>query len=275
MRRFIRIGLSALAAISGFWIPSSPAHAQSPTTPDIVVSAGHAGVIDQVVVAPNGRWLASAGADRTIKIWDWSTGRLLRTLTGHESAVKSIAVLPDGKRLISAGLQPTDPIRIWDVETGRTITSWQGAASTQPTRLLAISGRVLLAASDTTVSTWDFENGTLRSQAKTSASNMSFALSPDRRVLAIGHVEGPQTGSGISLLNTTTGAVERQLLPRHRSLVSAVAFSPDGERLASASWDKTIRIWSTRTGDVLHTLQAQGYRGAASLAFSLDGSALI
>jgi WD40 repeat protein len=92
-----------------------------------------------VVFSPDGRWLASGAKDNTIKIWDVSTGRLLRTLYGHGAAVNALTVSPDGKLLASGsgntydvrysklffgggqigGLTEDTSVRLWDVATGR------------------------------------------------------------------------------------------------------------------------------------------------------------
>ena len=68
----------------------------SDTKPEIVIQSSHTKPINAVAFSPDTSWLASAANDDTIKIWDISTGYLLRTLYGHSSNVNALAVCPDG-----------------------------------------------------------------------------------------------------------------------------------------------------------------------------------
>ncbi|MEH2238130.1 nSTAND1 domain-containing NTPase, partial [Nostoc sp.] len=78
---------------------------------------GHSDVVISVAYSPNGQQLASASVDKTIKIWDVSSGQLLKTLTGHSDRVISVAYSPNGQQLASASGDKT--IKIWDVSSGQ------------------------------------------------------------------------------------------------------------------------------------------------------------
>jgi WD40 repeat protein len=70
-----------------------------------------------VAVASDGSWLASGGADGTVRTWDAATGRERAILAGHTSEVTAVAVAPDGNWLASGSRDNT--IRIWDAATGQ------------------------------------------------------------------------------------------------------------------------------------------------------------
>jgi len=68
-------------------------------------------------VAPDGSWLATGSADRTVRIWDAATGQERTVLTGHKGSVRAVAVAPDGSWLATGSADRT--VRIWDAATGQ------------------------------------------------------------------------------------------------------------------------------------------------------------
>ena len=90
------------------------------------VLTGHVGRVDQLVVAPDGTWLASGDWD-TVRIWDPVTGAERHTLTGHTAPVTQLEVAPDGTWLASAGEDAT--VRIWDPATGHPVASLRTIAA--------------------------------------------------------------------------------------------------------------------------------------------------
>ncbi len=105
------LGITAfliLAAITG-----------SAQRPELVVQTGHSGGVAGVAFSSDGKLLASAGGDNTIKLWEVSTGTELRTFRGHAYSVNSVAFSPDGKTIASGSVDRT--IKFWDVATGSRI----------------------------------------------------------------------------------------------------------------------------------------------------------
>jgi WD40 repeat protein len=70
-----------------------------------------------VAFSPDGKTLASAGDDQTIRLWETATGKEIRRLTGHQSGISSVAFSPDGKRLASACADGT--LLVWDLSRPR------------------------------------------------------------------------------------------------------------------------------------------------------------
>ncbi|MFV1969216.1 MAG: WD40 repeat domain-containing protein, partial [Pirellulaceae bacterium] len=88
-------------------------------------SEGEPAVVSAVAVSPDGKWLAAAGDDHLIRIWDMATGRFLRRLEGHGDWVRTVAFSPDSLLLISAGNDRT--VRFWDPSSARLVRTVSSA----------------------------------------------------------------------------------------------------------------------------------------------------
>ena len=82
----------------------------------LLQTVGDSNGIKAVAFSPNGRVLASASTDTTVRLWDTSTGTVLQMLTDHSSLVTAVVFSPDGKVLASASWDKT--VKLWDVSKG-------------------------------------------------------------------------------------------------------------------------------------------------------------
>ena len=80
--------------------------------------------VSSVAFAPDGKTLATGSWDRTVKLWDVTTGKELATLKGHTDAVSSVAFAPDGKTLATGSVDQT--VKLWDVTTGKELATLKG-----------------------------------------------------------------------------------------------------------------------------------------------------
>jgi WD40 repeat protein/tRNA A-37 threonylcarbamoyl transferase component Bud32 len=229
---------------------------------------GHQGAVASVACSPDGRWIASAGNDGEIKIWDIASGQEGRTLQGHKEAVRTVTFSRDGGRLASVSSDRT--VRVWNVTTGETLHAFPtgplrsaGGVSFSPDgRYLAASGE------GNTVKVWDLSNQQERFTLQGhTVSVESVTFSPDGRRLASGG--GDQT---IQLWDASTGK-RILLLEGNQGPLFAVVFSPDGRRLASAGWNPTVRVWDADTGREVMTLAGHDATVRA-VSFSPDGRRL-
>src|SRR4051794_32056835 len=93
----------------------SPTASARPGEP--LILTGHEGWVGGVSFSPNGKSIATACADRVVRLWDLPTGRLRLELNGHTDAVSAVAFAPDGKSLVSASFDGA--IKVWDATSGR------------------------------------------------------------------------------------------------------------------------------------------------------------
>ncbi|WLS43213.1 NB-ARC domain-containing protein [Micromonospora profundi] len=124
---------------------------------------GNAGWAEAVSISGDGTWLASAGADGTVRIWDPTTGERRQQLSAHTGPVKAIAITADGTWLATAGNDGT--VRIWDPTTGE--RRQQLSAHTGPVNAIAITADgtwLATAGNDGTVRIWDPTTGERRQQ---------------------------------------------------------------------------------------------------------------
>lgn len=196
----------------------------------------HSGFVYTVQFSPDGKILASGGADRKIRLWNADTGKIIYTLDGHQDAVTAMQFMPNGKILISAGADRT--IRFWDLERKQLLKTI--AAHEQKIHALAIGrdGQTIVSgSSDRSVQIRQLGTSIHHILLGHQDAVLTVAISPDSQTIASGSMDG-----SVNLWDASTQQLTHSF-PAHQSAVKSICFQPFGNVLVSASWDRTIKVW--------------------------------
>lgn len=226
---------------------------------------GHTSFVHAVTWSPDGRMLASAGADRVLRIWRASDGEPLACLEGHADRVLSVAWSPDGATLASGSADHT--VRLWCAHEWGALRVLEHHGDVVHGVAWSPDGDVVASAcADGVLRLWPLSEEGQRSELRPDVAPRLYSLSwrPDGQSLAAGY------GDGVVRLWHLSDPPTFDSLAGHTSYVYAVAWSPDGQILATASADSSVRLWRLAKGRLVNELQKHR-NWAADLAWSPIG----
>ena len=229
------------------------------------------------------RWLDGAPQDLRGWEWAWLAARCdqsLRVLEAHKDVAYGLRLSPDGKRLATASYDGT--ARLWDAQTGEHQLTLAGHAEGLWSAVFTADGaRVLTASADRTARLWDAATGVPLATLWQHQYPISSAdVSPDGATFAASSYmlrQEPRGLVGIVKLFDAGMLQEIATLQAGDKPLSLIRFSPDGKRLAVASWDEHLYVFDLPGGELRQTLSLQldgEYSAADALAWSPDGTRL-
>ncbi|MGW0828407.1 nSTAND1 domain-containing NTPase [Streptomyces sp. NPDC002845] len=239
-----------------------------------LVLRGHGGVVWAASFSPDGHSLATASSDGTVRIWDPRGPGDPVVLRGHKGAAWTVdASGPGGRPVVSGGQDGT--VRIWDPARRRAVRVLRGHDGEVLGLVVSQDGRrAASAGADGTVRIWDLTGGTEPVAVLNGHEDgaWSVALSSDGQRVA--SIDGDAT---LRVWHLTEGHRPAFVRPSaDGTVLRSVAFSPDGQQVATGGHEKThgtVRIWDTHNGRTLRVLR--GHRGLVwTVAFSPDGNHL-
>jgi WD40 repeat protein/serine/threonine protein kinase len=272
------------------------AQAMRPVDAQLLTLEGHNDIVVSSDFSPDGTRIATAGYDKTVKIWDAATAKLLTSLNGHESLVNSVVFSPDGKRVVTTAAGVV--AKVWDVESGRLIASFEApsltvsiitdsrnisatvsdikkffrlgspnekysgiasAFSPDGTRIVTVNG-------NKSASVWESQTGKSIMNLYSPNNIYSARFSPDGNSILT------STQSTLTIWDADTGQLKGDPIEVN-SNVNSAEFSPDGKRIVTGG-GKEAKVWDIATHRLLVTMKGHT-DNVISAAFSPDGRQIV
>ena len=231
---------------------------------------GHTSSVNSISFSKDGCLVASGCMDGTLCMWDTETNTQIINYIGHTDFITSVTFSPDLRFLASGGGDGT--VRLWNIEDFTDVKK----LGVQLSRLnkIALGHRMnkpeviaaILSGTDSNIIVFKGHTDAVR----------SVSFSPNGQLLASGSGIDSFFGSTkdytVRLWDVETGK-HIKTLTGHKEPVGDVCFSPDGQILASGSWDKTVCLWDVETGKLIKILTGHT-DDIRSICFSPDGQTL-
>jgi WD40 repeat protein len=210
-----------------------------------------------IAVSPDGKWLATAGSDTLIKLWELPSCKPVRSLAGHEKPVTTLQFTTNSARLCSGSTDKS--LRIWNVADGSLLASTNTPAEVNAVTWLADDSQLISGHSDNLIRVWQFSD------------------TPSNAITAVKELKGHEGGitslqplsrAGRQLLSGSSDGTLRQWdvekgeavrVMKHDGPITAVAIRPDGKRFASASANNTAKLWNAEDGKLVAELKGDRY----------------
>ena len=225
---------------------------------------GHTGWVFQAAFSPDGQRIVTASEDHTARVWNAANAQLLAKLEGHTGSVFQAAFSPDGQRIVTASEDHT--ARVWSVASGQVLATLEGHRGSVEQAAFSPDGqRIITTSLDTTARVWNAANGQLLATLEGHADRVVQAVfsSDGHRILTA-------SGGSARVWNATNGQLLATLEAHPVDIVEHAAFSPDGQRIVTASEDHAARVWNAANGQLLAKLVGHTDR-VLQAAFSPDG----
>lgn len=219
--------------------------------------------VTAVTASADGKLLAVAGADNTIKLWELATGKHLKDLAGHSAAVSSLRFSADGAKLFSASADKS--LRLWNAADGQPVVQVETPAAVHSLTLVGDGTTIATGGADNIIRLWKLGGEPLAlTQAKEIPGHTGPVTALETIPTANTQIVSGSADGSVRHWNTENGQATRTMA--HGGPVASVAVRADGQRFASAGGNYT-RLWNAADGKQLAELKGDfRAQNAATLA---------
>ncbi len=249
-------------------LPKSTLSTLAPTWHCLATLKGHLSSVHSLSFSLDGKYLASCGADRSVKVWNLNSKKLEQNFLGHQSLVEAVFFSPEGERIISASWD--NQIKIWQIETGEEITNLTGHTGWIRTLAISSDGEVLVSGSaDKTIKLWDLTTNELKHTFPTQENPIqSLQISSDGHNLVSGSSDGTVKFWDLQSYQL------RQGIKAHSQEVTSLVYTPSDRIMISSSSDGTIKFWQLEDGNLIKEITSNS-TPVNALAMNNEGNLLI
>lgn len=239
---------------------------------------GHTDHVCGLVMTPDSKQVVSGSLDKTIKVWDLSSGELLYTMKENSGRVGALAMAPDGQQVISG--HPDGTVKVWDLSSGGLLRTIAGNSSVIALAMAPNGQQVVSGHGDGTVKVWDLSAGRLiHILGEHSSWIHTVAVTPDGQRIVSGSVDAT-----IMVWDLWGGPL---YTIEHGDRVNSVAVTPDGQQIVSGGYEyggldmdcpyagpHRVKVWDLSSGKLLHIFKGDSKWDESVQAVAVAGDGL-
>ena len=231
--------------------------------PKLMLPIGHTGPVYVASFSPDGKYILTASADGTAKVWNAISGQLLTDLAGNTSPIRSASFSPaclddptGGKYIVTGSFDNT--AKVWNTVSGELVANMKEHTNLIRSVSFSPNGKYIVTASeDKTVKIWNAYSGQLvKNLTGFTIPVYTASFSPACPGDPTGgkYIVAAAWGQTAKVWNAVSGQFVTDL-KGHTSIILSVAFSPDGKYIVTASVDGTAKVWNAVNGVLIANLK--------------------
>lgn len=208
---------------------------------------GHQDNINSVVISHDRQLIISCSSDKTIKIWNLATGKLVHTFAGHKNSINVVAISHDDRYIVSGSYEE---VKVWNLQSQQFVYNLKGYHDWVNTLAISHDDKYIVSGSYQTIKIWSLQTGQLLHTLNEHQDWVNaVAISHDDRYIVSG--SGDQS---IKIWDLTTGKPLHTFAQQGQP-INSLAISHDDRYIISASKDNTIKIWDLRQRTLIKNIQ--------------------